>query len=529
MSISIQDTDLEQVAQDVAATFARALGISDVEYRLEQIGTEMFLKFVVGRESPLYDHALRATQKALPPDSPFRGLLGLTFEHARNFPRSLEADVLQTIIARETRRVVQRERVGPLSLANIAFQNREDLKVIQPATHLILGRRGVGKSTLILRAVELLEKAKSLCVVMDMQAYSELTHTLLHREVLHDLARKLSETAARRLPAERRSVADNLLSFSDSILDEGKLVARAQPELNRLLGELTAAAESDVFVFLDDYHVLDEHSQPELLHILHGSLKGANGWLKVAGLRTRLRAYDPATRRGLQVPGDAQEISLDFTLVDPITAENHLRTILQRFLQVVGISSETQVIHEAPFKRLVWANAGVPRDFLQMFAASLEQARRANRAKVALTDVNLSIGEFGQQKMDDMERDARNDQNALKRVMNFLEKFCLEEQKVNGFLLRSEQSPERHAVEVLSDLRLVHLIHQTITPHRAGERYQAYLLDYCLFTGFRRRPSIKELLPSDGRQFKAKELRQIPELPKGFLAAENLEGHTPSN
>jgi hypothetical protein len=370
--------------------------------------------------------------------------------------------------------------------------------------------------------VELLEKAKKLCVVMDMQAYSELVQTALYREVLHDFARKLAETVEEKLPAAvQGTIARRLRSFSESMLEGEKDVSRAQPELNRLLAELTAAAGSDVFVFLDDYHVLDEQSQPQLLHILHGALKGANGWLKVAGLRTRLNAYDPASRKGLQVPGDAQEISLDFTLVDPVTAEEHLRTILQRFLQVVGVSSEGQVIHEAPFRRLVWANAGVPRDFLQMFAASLEEARRANRAKVTLTDVNLSIGEFGQLKMDDMERDARNEQNMLKRVLTFLEEFCLDTHKVNGFLIRSEQSRERQAVEILSDLRLVHLIHQTITPHKAGERYQAYLLDYSLFTGFRRRPSIGELLPSDGRQFKAKELRSIPELPKRFLSSEN--------
>lgn len=523
MSTHTEHADVDQAARDAAAIFARAIGISDIEYRLEPIGTETFVKFIVGRELPLYDHALRITQKALPVESPFRGLLGLAVRNERVFPRSLEADVLQTIITRETRRVAQRQQTGPLSPANISFQNREDLKVIQPATHLIMGRRGVGKSTLILRAVELLDKAKQICIVMDMQAYSELTQTALHREVLHDFARKLAESAEHKLPlAMHEQVVPQLRTFSESMLDDQKDISRAQPELNRLLAKVTAAVGSDVFVFLDDYHVLDEGSQPQLLHILHGVLKGANGWLKVAGLRTRLNAYDPSSRKGLQLPGDAQEISLDFTLVDPVTAEQHLRTILRRFLQVVGIDSEAQVIHEAPFKRLVWANAGVPRDFLQMFAAALGQARRANRSKVTLTDVNLSIGEFGQQKMDDMERDARNDQNQLKRVLSYIESFCLESQdpkrNVNGFLIRSEQSQERQAVEVLSDLRFVHLIHQTITPHRAGERYQAYLLDYSLFTGFRRRPGIRELMPTDGRQFKAKELRRIPELPKGFLS-----------
>jgi len=153
-----------------------------------------------------------------------------------------------------------------------------------------------------------------------------------------------------------------------------------------------------------------------------------------------------------------------------------------------------------------------------MFGRSLEHARRADRAKITLTDVNLSIGEFGQQKMDELEQDARNDENRLKKVIGFLEQYCLEEHKINGFLIRSGQTEEKRAVGVLSDLRLVHMIGQSITPHKAGERYEAYLVDYSLFTGFRRRPRIQELLPRDGKQFKAKELRKIPVLPDGFLS-----------
>ena len=261
---------------------------------------------------------------------------------------------------------------------------------------------------------------------------------------------------------------------------------------------------------------------PNYLHILHGALKGANGWLKVAGLRTRLNAYDPASRKGLQVPGDAQEISLDFTLVDPVTAEDHLRTDPSAF---------------PPSRRNQFRGAGHSQSTFQAarlgkrgcasrFSANVRGFARAGPPckprKMTLT---------GRQPVDRRIRPTRrwtiwnatrsNEQYMLKGVMTFLEEFCLDTHKVNGFLIRSEQSRERQAVEVLSDLRLVHLIHQTITPHKAGERYQAYLLDYSLFTGFRRRPSIAELLPSDGRQFKAKELRSIPELPKAFLSSEN--------
>jgi hypothetical protein len=85
--------------------------------------------------------------------------------------------------------------------------------------------------------------------------------------------------------------------------------------------------------------------------------------------------------------------------------------------------------------------------------------------------------------------------------------------------MKSEDSNERQVIHILSDLRLVHLINQSTTPDRAGEHYEAFILDYSLFTGFRRRPNIKEMVPEEGQfQFKASELRKLPKVSKGFLA-----------
>jgi len=219
----------------------------------------------------------------------------------------------------------------------------------------------------------------------------------------------------------------------------------------------------------------------------------------------------------LQTPGDAQIISLDLTLVDPEAAEKHLRSILLSFLDLVGVEKMIVAIAEQAFHRLVWANAGVPRDFLQMFSKSIEHASRAKRHRVELTDANLAIGEFGQQKMLDLDQDARNEESELKKTLTAIEQHCLEKKKINAFLIRSESTAEYRAVQTLSDLRLLHLLHQTITPHKAGERYEAYMLDYSLFTGFRRRPQIRQMLPADGKQFKAAELRKIPILPQDCL------------
>ena len=100
-----------------------------------------------------------------------------------------------------------------------------------------------------------------------------------------------------------------------------------------------------------------------------------------------------------------------------------------------------------------------------------------------------------------------------------LEKLCLEDNRVNAFLIRSEDSIERSLVQILSDMRMVHLIHQSITPDKAGERFEAFILDYSLFTGFRRRPNITEMIPKE-LQFKASELRALPKVSAGFYGSQ---------
>lgn len=519
MSGTLQSEENVQEKVEAARIFEEALGVSRVPTRLERIGNRTFLKFVVGRRAPAYDHALRAAQITLNDDHPFKGLMSLEYEQPRAFPESLEADVLSSMLTRSTRHVVRQQTGESINVSYVPFQNKEDDKVIQPASHLIVGRRGVGKSTLISRAMQLLRESRHICVVLDMQAYANSTESTIFFDVIGDVARRIADSAKERSASTGSDLPSQELSdFANKVLDGEIELARIGPSLRRIIETFTKLAGGDVFVFLDDFHVVDAKIQPELLHILHGALKGAGAWLKVSGLRSLLNYYDPSARRGIQIPGDAQLVSLDLTLVAPRSAEEHLSAILTRFLEVVGVGSTKSIIPDAALRRLVWANAGVPRDFLEMIARSLEHARRSKRSKITLTDANLAIGEFGQRKIDDMEKDARNEEKTLRKVVDHLERFCLEEKKINAFLVRSENSQERDTIQVLSDLRIVHLIHPTITPHKAGERYEAFLVDYCLFTGFRRRPNIKEMLPEDGQQFKATELRKIPALPKNFLS-----------
>jgi AAA ATPase domain len=503
--------DEQDAAAEAIKAFEREVGVTAVPVDRKQIGNREFLKFQVGRQAPLYTHALRQAQQALPEQNPFRGTMGIEVAPGGSFPNSLEASALLTLLTRSTREVSQGVSSRRYTVPYIPFQNREDHQLAQPASHIVSGRRGVGKSTLIRRAVELLSATKALIAVLDMQAYTSLVGHELQTEVLHDVLRLLAESAHR---IELDS--QELTQTAKEVLDGELSLARAPAAIKRVLSKLTSTTGDHAFVFLDDFHVIENKSQPGLLHLLHGALKGSNGWLKIAGLRSLLNTYSPSAHQGLQVPGDAQFIPLDLTLENPEAAERHLRTILESFLSALGYSVSNVVIPEAAFRRLVWATAGVPRDFLQMFARAIEHAQRNKHTSVTLSDVNIAIGEFGQQKMDDLRQDARNEAGTLENFLERLEDLCLQVKGVNGFLVRSEVSDERDLVHALSDLRMVHLIHQSMTPGRAGERYEAYIIDYSIFTGFRRRRNIQEMVPTK-TQFKAAELRALPKVHAGFL------------
>ncbi len=512
-------TIAEDSAEFEALTiFQREIGATGVQTQRTPAGNQNFLKFIVGKESPFYRHALRETQKALSPENPFHGALGLQLRRAERFPESVEATSLLTLLARSTRPVAQDTSERGFSVPYVPFQNREDHQLAQPATHVVVGRRGVGKSTLIKRAVEILRASPAIIAVLDVQAYSTLAGDDLTREVLYDIAIALAEDA-RSVSASIRSDlnTEGLQQIAAELSTERLAASAAVPRMKRELQTLTKTTKNHVYVFLDDLHLLEPVDQPRVLHLIHGALKGANGWLKVAGLRSLLNYYSPRTREGLQVPGDAQSISLDLTLENPEAAETHLRAILEGFLRAVGYSGSGDVLPEAAFRRLVWANAGVPRDFLQMFARAIEHARRNRHLLVTLSDVNVAIGEFGQGKVNELSQDARNAAGELRTLLSALESYCLDENQINAFLVRSEESQERKLVQTLSDLRLVHLISQSTTPDKAGQRYEAFILDYSMFTGFRRRPNIKEMIPRHG-QFKASDLRKLPKVSAGFIA-----------
>jgi len=92
---------------------------------------------------------------------------------------------------------------------------------------------------------------------------------------------------------------------------------------------------------------------------------------------------------------------------------------------------------------------------------------------------------------------------------------CSELWELSGY--RGADGVTLLALQKLVDLRLVHLIHPSITPGKAGERYEAYLLDYSFYTGVRRRHGLSELKIRTKEPPKYAELRKLRRIELGEI------------
>ena len=202
-------------------------------------------------------------------------------------------------------------------------------------------------------------------------------------------------------------------------------------------------------------------------------------------------------------------IRLDYNLVDPGAALGHTKQIIESYVHYVGVPSLASITARKVVERLVWVSAGVPRDALYIFNNAITKALAAGRGGVAVTDINMAAADSLTVKERFVSDDVAEDATLIMNIVADIKDYCLKEIRSIAFLIRLDSADARYRlIKKVSDLRFVHVLHPGITPERAGEKYEACMLDYAFYTGFRKAPSVKEFI-SKPEQPLAKDLRKL--------------------
>ncbi len=441
--------------------------------------------------------------------------------------RKAPSAMLEAVSPTKLNRGVQDQRATDLirlisarsrvSLAQPSLSYVRDVEVNLSAVtagrhHLIFGRRGAGKTALLVEARSQLKRERSITPWVNVQT---LRNEPSSRVVLYVLEELLTSVLAAQQAVRPESVVaidlhdifERIRTLLSSGSSDEKTVLALVPRIQRALSRFLDIEDASLYLFLDDFYYLPRDQQPLVLDLLHGCLRDSNAWLKVASIRHLTRWFESSPPRGLQTIHDADIIDLDVTLQDPKRAQGFLENVLQRYAAQVGIPVLTRLFSNRALDRLVLASGAVPRDYLVLASSSIVKAQaRSNATLVGAQDVNQAAGDAMGAKLQELEDDMASNVGTAQRTLAALKvvrDFCLEEKSYTYFLVNfrdKEQAPaEYNLLTDLMDVRLVHMLDAGVSDPHAGQKSEAFLLDLSQYSGSRLKQRIQVLDFSKGR------------------------------
>lgn len=383
---------------------------------------------------------------------------------------------------------------------------RASLAAVGASRHqLVYGRRGVGKTALLLEAKRVAEHEGHVTLWIN-------AHVLRHHKpenaaaalaamILSSVAEHGGSSAGFAFSRLRsiRTELNELIDGGDNI--EGAM-SRRLPEINEILRAILRPGLMRFYVFIDDFYLLPMGIQPKFLDYIAGMLRDCDGWIKVASIERLTRPYDTSSRIGLEVPHDATKVDLDMTLEDPRATQEFLETVLFNYTTTVGIKSPSSIAKSEALGRLVLASGGVPRDYLNLFASTLVVARqqRALAKQMGREDVAVAAGRLARDKKRDLEQDVSGNAALLLGALEELSSIV----KGAGYAyfridVSQKNSPGYELLALLVNLRFAHLVQSSLSDqHKSGVRYEAYVLDLSEFTDIRLKRGLHVLDLEDG-------------------------------
>lgn len=373
--------------------------------------------------------------------------------------------------------------------------------------HLIFGRRGVGKTALMLEAKRFLESRGAHTFWMNIQAMRSLSAFeafLTTASRLADLPETIHATRGKVTVSVQKAAAvkakiSALLSAKE--VDKRK-VSLLLPELQQLFQLLLHETQNDLYLFLDDVHYLSIKEQPKFLDMIHSVTRDNPMWIKAASIKHQSRWFTDNPPMGLQTGHDAAIINLDVTLEQPANAKEFLTSIIKSYTDEAKLNSVSGAISGEALDRLVLASGGVPRDFLILSATAIQVARQRPNAKVAgVQDVNEAAGQIAQIKLQELDDDAASSAGkpeARTESLGYLRQFLLETKQTTYFRIdfrdKEIHQAEYELMQSLMDLRLIHLINASLSDEKqAGRRAEVYMLDLSQFSGTRFKRNLRVL------------------------------------
>jgi Cdc6-like AAA superfamily ATPase len=499
----------QQYLDEVLYQFKKLTRFTHVDYELKERSEGDYLIIYLGNPTNRFFSLLQQGLDELSEENPYkqRTTIKKRTSSPNNRLQLPETQFLRTILS-ESLTATQHSFTDDFFTRYIRSVSGDEEQIVSQSNHIVYGRRGAGKSSLLAYLMHNLRQTSSPYAWVNMQTYNGRSDIGAVAEVVIDITNQLQNYIP--TPSDFQVFLSNLETILGQDEEEGtRYLDRMIPRIRRAFGKI-ASQYGSMFIFLDDIHVVSETIQPILLDKLYSICRGNQVFLKISGIEQFAKLRDSSSRQGLETPGDIQVIRLDNNLTMPDKSKRHIQEILNSHAIYCGLPSVDYICGDGVIDRLVWASAGVPRDALYLFSQSISESSVKDQKRVSVSSVNTSASEMTHEKLKDIRIDASGKYEEINNLLDTIRQFCVTEQGKNVFLVEIQnENATFHKIEELIALRLLHILHSGITPREVGRRYMALMLDYGFYVGIRTTRSIT-LFSQEPKPVLAKDLRSFP-------------------
>lgn len=246
--------------------------------------------------------------------------------------------------------------------------------------------------------------------------------------------------------------------------DKLESLKNAIPELKASINLISEYfPERPIFLILDDFYFLKKQVQIFFIDFFHRLTKDTHLYLKVASIRHRSKIYAKLEQShyGTEIGHDISEIDLDYNLNRFEELKDFMKSLINECASACKITFNIDdVFSLGGFNQLCLASGGVPRDFLTLFVKVSNNYDENSLRKISKTNIIEAAIQNMANKSSSMGIDSNDEKDILEAYLSFVKDKILVEKKTNMFLIsNSEIEKHSQARQAIKELIDLRMLH----------------------------------------------------------------------
>lgn len=211
------------------------------------------------------------------------------------------------------------------------------------------------------------------------------------------------------------------------------------PQLKKSLKQIDDfSGKKSIMIVFDDFYFLKKSVQVFFIDFFHRLTKDTSLYLKVATIKHRSRIYAQIEKSfyGTEIGHDIYEIDLDYNLNRFDELKDFMRQLLEKCAKLAEIEINIdELFTENAFSQLCLASGGVPRDFLTLFTKLTTKYNPETGKRIGKLDIIEVAIQNIHNKYASLKTDSSEEKELLESYLLKIKEQILENKKTNMFLV----------------------------------------------------------------------------------------------